>query len=120
MAFTLSSGAQVVLVGPVRYSRDGPNRPWTREPAPAVQVPSFAWDAARPVAALRVATADADGQPLEAVSFFEGSAAAPIWYRLWVDPGGLVQRADMWAQGHFMVDRYSDFDTPIGVQAPVS
>jgi copper transport protein len=120
MAFTLSSGAQVVLIGPVRYSRDRPDQRWTREPAPAVQVPSFAWDAARPVAALRVATAETDGQPVEAVSFFEGSAAAPIWYRLWVDAGGLVRRVDMWAQGHFMVDRYSDFDTPISVQAPVS
>ena len=51
-------------------------------------------------------------------AFFGPSDSAPIWFRLWVDADGLVRRAEMRAAGHFMDQRYGDFDAHLAIQAP--
>ena len=118
MGLELGSGAQMVMIGPLRFSRDGPAAPWQQEPAPALQVPSYPWDA-RPVLAAHLLGPDQlDGRPVEVLAFAEVGPGGPVWYRLWVDPSGLVERADMWAQAHFMVDRYADFDAQLRVDPP--
>jgi len=55
---------------------------------------------------------------LAQLAFFGPSDAAPIWFRLWVDPDGLVRRAEMRAAGHFMDQRYDHFDVPLAIEAP--
>ena len=52
------------------------------------------------------------------VAFFGDSGGTPVWFRLWVDQGGLVRQAQMRAQGHFMDHRYYDFDAPIRITPP--
>jgi hypothetical protein len=50
---------------------------------------------------------------------FSGSGSIPIWFRLWVDDQGLVRKAEMRAQGHFMDHRYFAFDAPLEIERPV-
>jgi hypothetical protein len=60
-----------------------------------------------------------DGPQATVVSFAGGQPGTPIWFRLWIDPQGLVRRAEMRAQGHFMNDHYYDFGAPFAISAPV-
>lgn len=120
MSFEISTGEQAILIGPVRYSRDGPGTPWKREAAPPLRAPAFPWDS-RPVVAPRVlGSDDIDGVPLQVMSFFSGTAGTPAWMRLWVDSGGLVRRVEMRAQAHIMDDRNYDFDAAIAIAPPDS
>ena len=52
------------------------------------------------------------------VSFFQGDAQEPIWFRLWIDDQTLVRRSEMRAQMHFMDTDYSDFNAPAAIEAP--
>lgn len=53
------------------------------------------------------------------VSFLGGrEQGTPVWFRLWIDDRGLVRRAEMRAQGHFMDHRYYDFDAPVTIKPP--
>ena len=61
-----------------------------------------------------------DGVRTSVLSFLGGSGSVPFWYRLWVDEEGLVRRAEIRAQGHFMDHRYFDFDAPLSVEQPAS
>ena len=120
MSLDVSNGEQAILVGPVRYSRDGPGTPWKREASAPLRAPAFPWDS-QPVVAPRVLGADdVDGVPLQVMSFFSGTAGTPVWMRLWVDSGGLVRRVEMRAQAHIMDDRNYDFDAAIAIAAPDS
>jgi copper transport protein len=116
---TSSAGhSEVVWIGDTRYLRkdDGP---WTAQPSPATTVPSFIWDTFRPFTASRVIGHDrVHGLSMDVVAFFGGNEGLPIWFRLWIDPTGLVHKAEMRAQGHFMDHRYFDFDTPISITPP--
>jgi hypothetical protein len=47
-----------------------------------------------------------------------GNWDLPVWFRLWIDSGGLVHRAEMRAPGHFMDHRYYGFDAPIAIRPP--
>ncbi len=118
--FQVAHGSETVIVGETRYSRDGPGSPWRVDPVPAVQVPDFIWDAGPVVAPRALGTLVEDGRKLHGVTFFEGAAGTPIWFELWADDQGLVWRAEMRAQAHFMEHRYSDFDGAFDVHAPVS
>jgi len=62
--------------------------------------------------------AGVDGQRTTIISFAGGGPGAPIWFRLWVDPQGLVRRAEMRAPGHFMNDTYYDCDAPFTIVGP--
>jgi len=63
-------------------------------------------------------TARLGGTDTTILSFFGPLGSAAYWFRLWVDPTGLVRRTEMRAQGHFMSQRYSAFDAPIAIQPP--
>ena len=88
---------------------------------PSIPVPTFIWDYFKPFVDPRiVGTEQVDGRRASLVSFFGGRRQdTAIWFKLWVDPRGLVLRAHMRAIGHFMNDRYYDFDAPLQIQAPV-
>lgn len=116
--FQVGHRAETVIAGHVRYERDAPEDPWREEPVPPVPVPDFIWDGPPVVAARVLGTTEENGQQLQGVSFFENDGGVPIWFELWVDGQGLVRRAEMMAQGHFMEHRYRDFDAPFGIRPP--
>ena len=82
-------------------------------------MPKFTWDYFRPfIGAHIVGRETVDGVPTSIISFAGGQGGTPIWFRLWVDPKGLVRRAEMRAPGHFMNDRYYDYDAPFWIEPP--
>ena len=60
-----------------------------------------------------------DGADTQVVAFFESLGPPyPVWFRLWTDADGLVHKAEMRGQGHFMDEHYTDFDAPFDIQPP--
>jgi hypothetical protein len=118
MSLDLSTGGQSVVVGPVRYSRDGPQAHWKVEDALPVRAPAFPWDSGPVVAPRLLGVGEADGVAMQVVSFFTGTAETPVWIRVWVDGDSLVRRVEMRAQAHIMDERNYDFDAPIVISAP--
>ena len=108
-----------VFVGSTRYLREGEGRWQVQRNSPALSVPVFIWDSFRPwIDARIIGSGKVDGRPARVISFFGSSGGTPAWFRLWIGDDGLVLRAQMRAQGHFMEQRYGDFDTPINIRAP--
>lgn len=122
MQMEVSTGFQTVWVGGTRYLRERPDQPWRRESSSAtIQVPRFTWDGAgspRFIAPRILGVAALEGVQTQVVSFFEQVGTTPVWFRLWVDARGFVRQAEMRAQGHFMDQRYFDFDAPFTVGPP--
>ena len=118
MSLDVSTGGQTIFVGPVRYSRNGQSAPWMKEGTSPLRAPAFPWDSEPVIAPRLIGTDEADGVPVQVVSFFAGTAETPVWMKLWVDGDGLVRRVEMRAQAHIMDDTDYDFDAPIGITAP--
>ena len=83
-------------------------------------VSTFVWDYVpdRVVDPRIVDDGHIDGVDTTVLSFYGPLGSAAYWFRLWVDPTGLVRRTEMRAQGHFMSQRYSALDAPIAIQPP--
>jgi hypothetical protein len=60
-----------------------------------------------------------DGVQTQVLTFFLDLPQTPVWFRLWADADGLVHRAAMRAQGHFMDHRYTDFDAALSIEPPI-
>lgn len=124
MQMEVSTGFQTVWVGGTRYLRERPDQPWRREASSAtIDVPRFIWDGAGSpqFSAPRIlGVATLEGVQTQVVSFFEQVGTTPVWFRLWVDARGFVRQAEMRAQGHFMDQRYYDFDTPFTIEPPAN
>ena len=120
MRLSVRGGATIVRIGDIQYAREGRGGTWEVEDAPRLSVPLFIWDSFLPPVAPRVVgSGRIDGRSVQVVSFF-GSGDLPVWFRLWIDDEGLVRRAEMRAQGHFMDQRYHAFDSRISIQRPGS
>ncbi|HEX9350713.1 MAG TPA: hypothetical protein VF877_05535 [Gaiellaceae bacterium] len=48
-----------------------------------------------------------------------GLQPVPAWFRVAVNPSGRVVEAEMIAASHFMVHRYSDFNSSVSIRPPV-
>jgi hypothetical protein len=125
MEMDISTGSQSVFIGPTRYSRNtAQGTDWQAENiGVSLSVPAFAWDRQNPsdviVAAHLVGTDIVDGVDTQILAFFEQLGSNyPFWFRLWTDDNGLVRRAEMRGQGHFMDERYTDFDAPLSIRPP--
>jgi copper transport protein len=119
MRVGLDSGFERVIVGDREWRREKPGTPWREELAIPLEVPRFIWDFGRSPSTARImAREEVAGVSTTVMSFFARSGAIPIWFRLWVDEEGLVRRAEMRAQGHFMDHRYFAFDAPFQVDPP--
>ncbi len=116
----VSGRSESIWIGTDRYTRDHPGAPWQVESGgPPIPVPSFIWDYFKPFVDPRIlGQATVDVVPTTIVSFTDGQKGTPIWFRLWIDPEGLVRRAEMRAPGHFMNDRYYDFDAAFTISTP--
>jgi len=112
--------SKTVWIADTRYIKEKPGAAWQVQPGgPSIPVPSFIWDYFKPFVDPRIVGVErVDGVQTTLVSFAGGQKGTPIWFRLWIDPQGLVLRAEMRASGHFMNDRYYDFDAPFTISAP--
>jgi len=116
-----STGSQSVWVGSTYYVQRHPGEGWIAQPGGTpYTVPSFVWDYL-PTQLLDpriVGTARVDGVAAKVLAFYGPTGSSPIWFRLWVDADGLVRRAEMRAPGHFMDQRYAQFNVPLVIVAP--
>lgn len=121
MKSTVNGQSQAIWIGTTRYLYDSSGGTWRAEPGgPSIPVPSFIWEYFKPFIAPRIiGTQTVDGQKTQILAFFGQSGSTGVWFRLWVDAQGLVLQAHMRAEGHFMDDRYYDFDGSISIQPPV-
>ena len=114
-----TSGREQIRIGDTQYLRDTPGEPWRASASPVIAVPGFVWDYPDKVGVYVVAEEEMAGTRTSVVAFFVNAGDnLPIWYRLWVDGTGLVHRAEMRAQGHFMDHVYTAFDAPITIVPP--
>jgi hypothetical protein len=113
---------ETIWVGTTRYTRERPGAPWeVQKGGPSIPVPSFIWDYFKPYRDVRILGRErVEGRATTIISFFGQAGGTPVWFRLWVDPSGLVPQAQMRAPGHFMDHRYSAFDAAISIEPPVS
>jgi hypothetical protein len=123
MQLSFASGETTVWVGPTRYTRPTDSGTWQAEDfGTSLPVPSFVWDvpaaAGSYVGAHVVGAEIVDGVETHVLTFFLGLPQTPVWFRLWSDASGVVRRASMRAQGHFMDHRYTDFDAAISIEPP--
>ncbi|HEX2032513.1 MAG TPA: copper resistance protein CopC [Actinomycetota bacterium] len=121
MRIALGTGFERVVIGDRQWRREAPGAPWESSSAFPPTVPRFIWDVqGEPVATKILGRDGVDGTPATVLSFLAGRGTTPIWFRLWVDAEGLVHRAEMRAQGHFMDHRYFAFDAPLSIEPPTS
>lgn len=119
MRIAVEGGTQRIVIGDREWRREGPGDPWEGESAYPPSVPRFIWDSGEgPTAPTIVGRDRLDGVNTTVLSFLGGPGSTAIWFRLWVDPGGLVHRAEMRAIGHFMDHRYFAFDAPFQIEPP--
>jgi hypothetical protein len=124
MDLSFGNGETTVWVGPTRYTRDPGSGAWKAEAfGVSLPVPSFVWDVPESggtyVGAHVVGTQTVDGVQTQVLAFFLDLPQTPVWFRLWADANGLVHRASMRAQGHFMDHRYTGFDAAIPIEPPI-
>lgn len=119
MRITVDSGSDRILVANREWSRRRPQAPWKEELGIKPKVPRFVWDSGGdPMAPRILGQSPVKENRSTILSFFGGSGGTPIWFRLWIDDDGLVHRAEMRAQGHFMGHRYFAFDAPFEIVPP--
>lgn len=117
---TTSKGTtRVVWVGTTQYLRT-PGNDWSVSTgAPSQKVPSFIWDYFQSFRDVReIGQERIRGVTTSVVVFFGGSETTPVWLKVWIGTDGLVRRAEMRAQGHFMDHRYFAFDEPVTIEPP--
>lgn len=107
----IRNGSQSVIIGHTRW--DYLDGRWERGPFPGLTVPELLmWNYASHV---RVVGRASNG--VTHLAAF-GMKPVPAWFRLAVAPTGLVVEAEMVSPSHFMVHRYSDFNSGVQVKAP--
>ncbi len=124
MQLSPANSETTIWVGPTRYTRQADSDTWRAEDfGSSLPVPSFVWDIPESggtyVGAHVVRAETVDGVETHVLTFFLDLPQTPVWFRLWSDASGLVRRASMRAQGHFMEHRYTDFDAAVSIEPPI-
>ena len=119
LRYDIGGGHQTIIIGGTRYERASPAAAWSQESAVPVKVPSYPWESARATGPYVIGSDPSRGTGVAVVAFFEDSQQQPVWFRLWVDPSGLVLRAEMTTPGHFMEDDFLDHDAALLIQPPL-
>ena len=118
------NGDTTVWIGPTRYTRKTDSGSWQVDDfGTSLPVPSFIWDLPKSggtyIGAHVLGADTVDGVQTQVLTFFVDLPQTPVWFRLWSDASGLVHRASMRAQGHFMDHLYTDFDAPVSIEPPL-
>ena len=124
MQLSPANSQTTIWVGPTRYTRQADSGTWQAEDfGSSLPVPSFVWDMPESggtyVGAHVVRAETVEGVETHVLTFFLDLPQTPVWFRLWSDASGLVRRASMRAQGHFMDHRYTDFDAAVSIEPPI-
>ncbi len=114
-----SAGGEQIWIGSDQYTRSSPGASWQHQAGgEAITVGQFLWDDSPIEAPRLIDTVTRDGVTEQVVSFFERLGVAPAWFKLWIGPDGLVRHSQMRAEGHFMDDDWTDFNSNIVISAP--
>jgi hypothetical protein len=106
-----SGGYRAVIIGRSRWDYTGGR--WERVPFPGLEVAEvLMWSRAKHPRIV----ARRPGGVTELAAF--GLKPVPAWFRMSVTPSGRVLEAEMIAESHFMVHRYSDFNGHFSITPP--
>jgi copper transport protein len=111
-----------IVIGQRAFDRSRPSSPWTAGPWPG---PAFTWpknycrEFWREAVGVRLlGTEEVGGVRSNVVAFVRPDL--PVWFRIWAGlADGLVRRHQMLAEGHIMDHRYSGFNEPVEIRAPI-
>jgi hypothetical protein len=118
MAYSLSNGAGVVIIGKTMWSSDS-GREWQRGSYGSASFSTSSWyewqqyDQSIQLLDER----DVGGQRSADIALM--SPTLPVWFQLHIDlSSGRVSRVGMIAGGHFMTDNYSAYGAPERIAPP--
>jgi copper-transporting P-type ATPase V len=118
MAYTVNTGAGVVVIGGTAWSFS-PGEGWQQSSYGAGKFATRSWyDWKEYDQSIQLlGEQDLDGQRVAEVALM--SPTLPVWFQLRIDiASGRVSRVGMIAGGHFMVDSYSAYGAPQRIAAP--
>jgi hypothetical protein len=111
LSLRTNSGFRSVIIGRKRWDyQDGR---WQEGPFPGLNVRDVLmwYEARNPRVVRRLPNGD-----LQLAAY--GLKPVPAWFRLTVEPSGRVAEAEMTAPAHFMLHRYSDFNSTPAIKPP--
>jgi hypothetical protein len=111
LSLRTTSGFRSVIIGHKRW--DYVDGRWQKAPFPGLNVREVLmwYDAKNPRVLRRLPNGD-----VQLAAY--GLKPVPAWFRLTVEPSGRVSEAEMTAPAHFMLHKYSDFNTASGIEPP--
>ena len=111
LSLRTNSGFRSVIIGRKRWDyQDGR---WQEGPFPGLNVRDVLmwYEARNPRVVRRLPNGD-----VQLTAY--GLKPVPAWFRLTVEPSGRVAEAEMTAPAHFMLHRYSDFNSTPAIKPP--
>jgi hypothetical protein len=111
LSLRTNSGFRSVIIGRKRW--DNQTGRWQEGPFPGLNVRDVLmwYDARNPRVVRRLPNGD-----VQLAAY--GLKPVPAWFRLTVEPSGRVAEAEMAAPAHFMLHRYSDFNSTPVIRPP--
>ena len=111
LSLRTNSGFRSVIIGHKRW--DYLDGRWQEAPFPGLQAREVLmwYDASNPRVVRRLPNGD-----VQLAAY--GLKPVPAWFRLTVEPSGRVAEAEMTAPAHFMLHRYSDFNSAPAIKPP--
>jgi copper transport protein len=107
LAYQTKNGPAAIVIGGRRWDRDTPRAPWVPSPQQPLDVMQPYWG--NPTNVHLIAP--------NVLTFLD--RRVPAWFRVTLNDVRL-QRVQMTAAGHFMVDRYVGIDVPVVISPPPS
>ena len=111
LSLRTNNGFRSVIIGHKRW--DYLDGRWQEAPFPGLQAREVLmwYDARNPRVVRRLPNGD-----VQLAAY--GLKPVPAWFRLTVEPSGRVSEAEMTAPAHFMLHRYSDFNSAPAIKPP--
>jgi hypothetical protein len=111
LSLRTNSGFRSVIIGRKRWDNQAGR--WQEGPFPGLNVRDVLmwYDARNPRVVRRLPNGD-----VQLAAY--GLKPVPAWFRLTVEPSGRVAEAEMAAPAHFMLHRYSDFNSTPVIKPP--
>jgi hypothetical protein len=111
LSLRTNSGFRSVIIGRKRWDNQAGR--WQEGPFPGLNVRDVLmwYDARNPRVVRRLPNGD-----VQLAAY--GLKPVPAWFRLTVEPSGRVPEAEMTAPAHFMLHRYSDFNSTPAIRPP--
>jgi hypothetical protein len=111
LSLRTNSGFRSVIIGRKRWDNQAGR--WQEGPFPGLNVRDVLmwYDARNPRVVRRLPNGD-----VQLAAY--GLKPVPAWFRLTVEPSGRVAEAEMAAPAHFMLHRYSDFNSTPMIKPP--